>query len=181
MKRRSVFLLVFMQLLAVAQSAHAQQAAAFPVKPVTLVVPYRGNGPAINDLLGGQVDALFDSPATMAHVASGKLKVLGHGYERPNPRLPNVPAISRAGIPALSQFMAGGWFGLFIPAATPEPLQQRIHNDIQSILETREVRDALARTGVDPRVMTRSEFSSYLQGELERWGPVIRSRNIRPD
>lgn len=326
MKRRSVFLLVFMQLLAVAQSAHAQQASAFPVKPVTLVVPYvaggltdvlarvlaprlaekwgqnvlvenrtggsttigtahvarapgdghtllmtafgyignqimvpqlpydpkalaplamvadspsvlyvsarlpvtnladfiawgkanpgrltfassgnassphiaaeqfadmaglqivhvpyRGNGPAINDLLGGQVDALFDSPATMAHVASGKLKVLGHGYERPNPRLPNVPAISRAGIPALSQFMAGGWFGLFIPAATPEPLQQRIHNDIQSILETREVRDALARTGVDPRVMTRSEFSSYLQGELERWGPVIRSRNIRPD
>lgn len=144
-------------------------------------VPYRGNGPAINDLLGGQVDALFDSPATMAHVATGKLKVLGHGYDRPNPRLPNVPAISRAGIPSLSHFMAGGWFGLFIASATPEPLQQRIHNDIQGILETREVRDALARTGVDPRAMTRAEFSTYLQGELERWGPVIRSRNIRPD
>ncbi len=146
-----------------------------------LHVPYRGNGPAINDLLGGQVDALFDSPATMAHVATGKLKVLGHGYDRPNPRLPKVPAISQAGLPALQNFMAGGWFGLFIPSATPEPLQQRIYSDIRSVLETRDVREALARTGVDVRPMTRTEFSTYLQGELDRWGPVIRARNIRPD
>jgi tripartite-type tricarboxylate transporter receptor subunit TctC len=144
-------------------------------------VPYRGNGPAINDLLGGQVDALFDSAATMAHVATGKLKVLGHGYDHPNPRLPNVPAISQAGIPALAQFMAGGWFGIFIPSATPEALQQRIYNDIRSVLETREVREAIGRAGVDARTMTRTEFASYLQAELERWGPVIRSRNIRPD
>ena len=144
-------------------------------------VPYRGNGPAINDLLGGQVDALFDSPATMSHVATGKLKVFGHGYDQPNPRLPKVPAISQAGIPALSQFMAGGWFGLFIPSATPEPVQQRIYSDIRGVLETRDVREALARTGVDVRTMTRTEFSTYLQGELDRWGPVIRARNIRPD
>jgi tripartite-type tricarboxylate transporter receptor subunit TctC len=146
-----------------------------------LHVPYRGNGPAINDLLSGQVDALFDSPATMAHVASGKLKVLGHGYEQPNPRLPKVPSISQSGIPGLERYKAGGWFGLFIPSATPEPLQQRIHNDIRSVLEMREVREALARTGVDPRTMTRAEFAAYLQSELEHWGPVIRSRNIHPD
>lgn len=144
-------------------------------------VPYRGNGPAINDLLGGQVDALFDSPATMAHVASGKLKVLGHGYDRPNPRLPQVPAISQAGIAGLERYKAGGWFGMFIPSSTPEPLQQRIHNDIRSVMEVRQVHDALARTGVDPRSMTRAEFAAYLQSELEHWGPVIRSRQIRPD
>lgn len=144
-------------------------------------VPYRGNGPAINDLLGGQVDALFDSPATMSHVATGKLKVLGHGYDQPNPRLPKVPAISQAGIPALSQFMAGGWFGIFIPTSTPENIQQKIFNDMKAVMDNKEVREALLRTGVDVRSMTRAEFATYLQGELTRWGPVIRSRNIRPD
>lgn len=144
-------------------------------------VPYRGNGPAINDLLGGQVDALFDSPATMAHVHTGKLKVLGYGYDKPNPRLPNVPAISRSGIAELAKYMAGGWFGLFIPTATPEALQQKIHDDIQSVLQTRDVRDALSRAGVDPHGMTRAEFAAYLESELNRWTPVIRTRNIRPD
>lgn len=144
-------------------------------------VPYRGNGPAINDLLGGQVDALFDSPATMSHVATGKLKVFGHGYDQPNPRLPKVPAISQAGIPALSQFMAGGWFGIFIPTSTPENIQQKIFNDMKAVMDNKEVREALLRTGVDVRSMTRAEFATYLQGELTRWGPVIRSRNIRPD
>ena len=144
-------------------------------------VPYRGNGPTINDLLGGQVDALFDSPASMSHVATGKLKVLGHGYDKPNPRLPKVPAISQAGIPALSQFMAGGWFGIFIPTSTPENIQQKIFNDMKTVVDNKEVREALMRTGVDVRSMTRAEFATYLQGELTRWGPVIRSRNIRPD
>lgn len=144
-------------------------------------VPYKGNGPAINDLLGGQVDALFDSPATMSHVATGKLKVLGHGYSVPNPRMPGVVPISKSGIASLSRFEAGGWFGLFIPSATPDALQQKIYNDIRSVLENRDFREALGRTGVDPKIMTRAEFASYLQAELDRWGPVIRSRNIRPD
>ncbi len=144
-------------------------------------VPYKGNGPAINDLLGGQVDALFDSPATMAHVATGKLKVLGHGYSAPNPRMPGVPPVNKAGIPSLAKFEAGGWFGIFIPTATPEALQTRMYQDIRSVLEKPEVREAIGRTGTDPRLMTRAEMAAYLQSELERWTPVIRSRNIKPD
>ena len=144
-------------------------------------IPYKGNGPAINDLLGGQVDALFDSPATMTHVVTGKLKVLGHGYSAPNPRMPQVPPINKAGIPALARFEAGGWFGLFIPSATPEALQQRIHQDIRAVMDIREVTEAISRTGTDPRPMSRAEMGAYLQSELERWGPVIRSRNIKPD
>ena len=144
-------------------------------------VPYKGNGPAINDLLGGQVDALFDSPATMSHVASGKIKVLGHGYAAANPRLPSVPAISKAGIASLARFEAGGWFGIFVPSSTPEALQQRLAQDIRSVLEQRDTREAIARTGTDPRILMRAEFAAYLQSELERWTPVIRSRNIKPD
>jgi tripartite-type tricarboxylate transporter receptor subunit TctC len=144
-------------------------------------VPYRGNGPAINDLVGGQVDALFDSPATMMHVASGKLKVLGLGYDAPSPKLPGVPPISKAGVPELANFYAGGWFGLLLPTSTPEALQQRIYADVRAVLEQRDTHDAIEKTGVDARLMTRAEFAAYLQRELDRWGPVIRSRNIKPD
>lgn len=144
-------------------------------------IPYKGNGPAINDLLGGQVDALFDSPATMTHVATGKLRVLGHGYSAPNPRMPQVPPINKAGIPALARFEAGGWFGLLIPSATSEALQQRIHQDIRAVMDIREVSEAISRTGTDPRPMSRAEMGAYLQSELERWAPVIRSRNIKLD
>jgi tripartite-type tricarboxylate transporter receptor subunit TctC len=77
--------------------------------------------------------------------------------------------------------MAGGWFGIFIPTSTPENIQQKIYTDLKTVVENKDVRDALMRTGVDVRTMTRPEFAAYLQAELTRWGPVIRSRNIRPD
>ena len=110
-----------------------------------------------------------------------KIKVLGHGYAAANPRLPSVPAISKAGIASLARFEAGGWFGIFIPSSTPEALQQRLAQDIRSVLEQRDTREAIARTGTDPRILMRAEFAAYLQSELERWTPVIRSRNIKPD
>ncbi|WP_028602852.1 Bug family tripartite tricarboxylate transporter substrate binding protein [Ottowia thiooxydans] len=144
-------------------------------------VPYRGNGPAITDLVGGQVDALFDSPATMSYVTAGRLRVLGHGYANPNPRLPGVPPISKSGVPGLSGFEAGGWFGFFLPSSTPEALQQRLYTDIRAVLEQPGTQEALSKAGVDPRLMTRAEFTAYLQHEMDRWGPVIRSRNIRAD
>ncbi|MBH1962983.1 MAG: tripartite tricarboxylate transporter substrate binding protein [Comamonadaceae bacterium] len=144
-------------------------------------VPYRGNGPAITDLVGGQVDALFDSPATMSYVPSGRLRVLGHGYANTNPRLPGVVPISKSGVPGLEKFEAGGWFGFFLPTSTPEALQQRLYTDIRAVLEMPATQEALSKAGVDPRLMTRSEFSAYLQHELDRWGPVIRGRNIRAD
>jgi tripartite-type tricarboxylate transporter receptor subunit TctC len=144
-------------------------------------VPYRGNGPAINDLVGGQVDALFDSPATMQHVATGKLKALGIGSQTPNPRAPGVVPISQQGIPALATFSAGGWFGMFVPTATPQAIQLKLQADVRAVLETREVREGLGKAGVDPRVMTQPEFAAYLQHDLAYWGPIIRERNIRID
>jgi len=93
----------------------------------------------------------------------------------------SVSAISKAGIASLARFEAGGWFGIFIPSSTPEALQQRLAQDIRSVLEQRDTREAIARTGTDPRILMRAEFAAYLQSELERWTPVIRSRNIKPD
>lgn len=143
-------------------------------------VPYKGNGPAIIDLIGGQVDALFDSPATMAHVQTGRVKVLGVGSATPNPRMPGVPPL-RQTHPALANFLAGGWFGMFLPTSTPAALQQRIQADVRAVLELPAVHDGLAKAGVDPRVMSQPEFAAYLQADLQRWGPVFRERNIRLD
>lgn len=144
-------------------------------------VPYKGNGPAINDLLGGQVHALFDSPATMSYVQAGRLKALGIGSVAPSPRVPGVPPIASQGLPQLAGFTAGGWFGMFLPAATPPALQQRIAADVRAVLEKPEVRAALDRAGVDPRVMAPADFAAYLRQDLEHWGPIFRERNIRLD
>ncbi len=144
-------------------------------------VPYKGNGPAINDLVGGQVNALFDTVATMSFVNSGKLKVLGIGSPKPIARSPNVVPIAKSGVPALADFTAGGWFGMFLPATTPLDLQKKIYADVRSVLETKEVHDAILKAGLEPALMTQAEFSTYLKKDLDTWGPVIRERKIRLD
>ena len=144
-------------------------------------VPYKGNGPAINDLVGGQVNALFDTVATMSFVNSGKLKVLGIGSSKPIARSPNVVPISKSGVPALADYTAGGWFGMFIPASTPLDLQKKIYADVRAVLETKEVHDAILKAGLEPSIMSQAEFATYLKKDLDTWGPVIRERKIRLD
>jgi tripartite-type tricarboxylate transporter receptor subunit TctC len=144
-------------------------------------VPYKGNGPAINDLVGGQVSALFDTVATMSFVNGGKLKVLGVGSSRPVARSPNVVPIAMSGVAALADFAAGGWFGLFIPSSAPIELQKRIYADVQAVLETKDMHDAIYKTGLEPVLKTQAEFAAYLKKDLETWGPVIRERKIRLD
>lgn len=143
--------------------------------------PYRGNGPALNDLLGGQVQAMFDSSASMSYVRAGRLKALGVASEAPVARLQGMVPIARSGVPQLSNFAAGGWFGFFLPSKTPAELQQRIYADLRAVLETPEVREAIERAGVEPRLMTQPEFAAYLRAEHERWAPVIRERRIQLD
>ena len=144
-------------------------------------VPYKGNGPAINDLVGGQVNALFDSAATMSFVNSGKLKLLGIGSPKPVARAPGVVPISKSGVPALADFTAGGWFGMFLPSSTPTDLQKKIYADVNAVLETKDVQDAIYKTGVEPLLMSQAEFAAYLKKDLDTWGPVIRERKIRLD
>lgn len=143
--------------------------------------PYRGNGPALNDLLGGQVQAMFDSSASMSYVRAGRLKALGVASEAPVARLQGMVPIARSGVPQLASFAAGGWFGFFLPSKTPAELQQRIYADLRAVLATPEVREAIERAGVEPRLMTQPEFAAYLRAEHERWAPVIRERRIQLD
>ena len=144
-------------------------------------VPYRGNGPAINDLVGGQVNALFDSKATMSFVKAGKLKALGITSLQTSTLAPELKPIAQSGIPALANFATGSWFGVLVPEATPRDIQNRLYADIRAVLDTREMREAIDRAGVEPVRYSQAEFAAYLKAEADKWGPIIRSKNIRPD
>lgn len=148
--------------------------------PITHV-PYRGNGPAINDLLGGQVQALFDSKASLSYVKAGRLKALGVATLQKSSQAPELTPIAQVGVPALSKFTSGSWFGVLVPQETPREIQNRLYADIRSILETKSMQEAIDRSGTEPALMTQAEFAAYLRAESDKWGPVIREKNIRPD
>jgi tripartite-type tricarboxylate transporter receptor subunit TctC len=112
-------------------------------------------------------------------VQAGRLKALGVASAQPIARAPQLVPLAQSGVPALKQFIAGGWFGFFLPSKTPPALQQRIYADLRAVLEQPEVSASLERAGVEPRLQTSAEFAAYLQAEHDRWAPVIRDRNIR--
>ncbi len=144
-------------------------------------VPYKGNAPALADLLGGQVQAMFDSIGAMSHVRSGRLRALGVSTQARSTLAPELATLAESGDPALARFEAGSWFGLFVPAAAPTALQARLHADIAAVLATPAMKAEILKTGVEPRTLTQPEFATYLKRQLDTWGPVIRERNIRPD
>lgn len=144
-------------------------------------VPYRGNGPGLNDLIGGQVQGMFDSKAALAFVKAGKLKALGISSLKPSTLAPDLKPIAQSGVPELANFATASWFGVLVPEGTPKPIQTRLHADIRAVLDTPDMREAIDRAGVEPLPMTQAEFAAYLKSEAQRWGPVIRDKNIKSD
>ncbi len=142
---------------------------------------YRGNAPALNDLMGGQVDAMLDSSSSMSFVHAGRMKVIGVASDRPLARAPELAPLATAGVPELAGYACGGWFGFFLPAKTPAALQRRIYEDLRAVLALPEVREGIQNAGGEPREKTPAEFAAYLDAETQRWAPVIRERNIRLD
>ena len=144
-------------------------------------VPYRGNGPALTDLVGGQVQGMFDSKASLSFVKAGKLKAIGVSSLKPSSLAPDLKPIAQSGVPELANFATASWFGVLLPEATPKPLQARLYSEIRAVLDTTEMREGIDRAGVEPLLLTQAEFAAYLKAESERWGPVIRSKNIKAD
>ena len=144
-------------------------------------VPYRGNAPGLTDLVGGQVQAMFDSLASMSFVKAGQLRVIGIASAARSARAPDVPTLQEQGVQSLAGFRSGSWFGVFVPAGMPSELQSRLYADISAVLATPEMQDLIVRSGTEPVTMSQDEFADYLKAELDRMGPVIRSKNIRSD
>ncbi len=142
-------------------------------------VPYRGAAPALTDLLGGQVTALFaDAPVLMSQIEGGKLKPLGAASDRRNPMLPDVPTLAEQGY---ADTQADNWYGLLAPARTPPPVLAKINQAVRAALSDAQVRDKLVKSGAVPMPTSPEEFGQLLKRELVRWGKVIREKGIKEE
>jgi tripartite-type tricarboxylate transporter receptor subunit TctC len=140
-------------------------------------VPYKSSSGARNDILGGQVQMMFDTIATMAPSVEAKLvRALGTTGEERSPILPEVPTISEAGVPG---FRASGWVGIVAPAATPKPIVERLNTEIRKILGSAEIKDAWAKQGVVPLSMTAAEFGTFIGAEIDKWAKVAQAAGVK--
>lgn len=144
----------------------------------TTHVPYRGAAPALNDLLGGQIDYLFDPGVAMPHIRTGKLKLLAVGSPSRSPLFPEVPTLDEVG---LKGFDADTVFGFYAPAGTPPAIISRLNTEINRILGLPEVRERILALGGEPAPMTPAQFHDRAMDDARRFGAIIRERKIVGD
>lgn len=146
-------------------------------KVQTTHVPYKGAGPAVNDLLGGQVDMFVTTPpSVIGHVASGKLKAFAYAAKQRHPSMPNVPTSAEAGLPG---YEVESWFAVFAPAGTPAPVVARLTKEIKAIVESESYRKNINDQGAFATYMDPVALGSFVQSELALWADVIKSKNIQ--
>ncbi|ETF03421.1 MFS transporter [Advenella kashmirensis W13003] len=138
-------------------------------------VPYRGTSAAIADFLGGQVDAYFDTMQSMPYVKQGKLAVLGVASENRVPAHPEVPTIAQAGTPDV---IASSWFGVFVPAKTPEAVKTQIADAITDVMQDPETAKKIENLGTVIHVRDQQQFRQFFETETRRWGDLIKRLNI---
>ncbi|KAB2905547.1 MAG: tripartite tricarboxylate transporter substrate binding protein [Burkholderiaceae bacterium] len=142
-------------------------------------VPYKGSGPAVTDMLGGQMDLMFDSiTSARPHIQSGKLRALGVTTTRRSSALPDVPTIAEAGVPG---YEVSPWFAVFAPAGTPADVVARLNKVLNESMKQPDTLKKLESVGAEPIGSTPQELATHLAKELDRWGKLIKERNIRLD
>ncbi len=140
-------------------------------------VPYKGSGPAIQDVMGGQVDMMFDTTVVAGpHIQSGKVRAIAVSSAKRLEALPNVPTIAESGVP---NFEVVSWQGIFVPAGVPKPIVDRLHVEIMKILQTTEMQDRLKSLGMQPSSMTPEQVSAFQKAEVEKWAQVIKAAGIK--
>lgn len=141
-------------------------------------VPYKGGGPAINDLLGGQVQAMFSVPTAVAgHIKAGKLRALGYTGTKPLPGLA-IPSFAQAGLPG---FEINSWNGIFVPGGTPRAVVDKLSSEIATILAMPDVIEKLAAQGQEPWYQNADQFAASLVSDRQKYGAIIKAANIRLD
>jgi tripartite-type tricarboxylate transporter receptor subunit TctC len=142
-------------------------------------VPYKGIGPALNDVVGGQVTMMFGAmSAVLPHVKSGKLRALGVASIKRSATMPELPTIAEQGLP---RFEAVSWYALMAPAGTPAPIVDRLNAEIARSLAKPAIREKFAAQGLEPGGGKPQDLATEIQAETVRWGDVIRKQNIKPD
>ena len=143
-------------------------------------VPYKGAGPAINDLLGGQVLLMFSNPtSTVPHVKSGKLRALGVMDAKRNPSLPDVPTALEAGLPELSNVIE--WYGVVVPAATPPGVVQRLSGAVLRAMAAPEVVERVTQIGQTPSPAGAEPFARLIREDYARWQRVVKASGVKAE
>jgi len=141
-------------------------------------VPYKGEAPAITDLLGGQLPFMFSNvTASNPHVQAGKLRALAVTGLRRTPAVPGVPTMDESGLPG---FEIIGFFGIMAPAATPRPVVTRLNAEIAKVLARPETRERFAAQALEPGAMSAEQYADYIKAEAEKYGRLIRDAGITP-
>jgi tripartite-type tricarboxylate transporter receptor subunit TctC len=142
-------------------------------------VQYKGGGPALTDVIAGQVQMNLGSLVQMVpHVRSGKLKALGVGGAKRVAALPDVPTIAEAGVPG---YEANNWWGILAPAGTPGPILNRLYNEITAILDSPETRKRFELEGAEVMRMSPAEFANFVAQETVKWTRVVKDAGIKPE
>lgn len=140
-------------------------------------VPYRGSTPALTDLMGGQIQMMFDNlPADLPVIRSGRVRALAVTTAVRSPSAPELPTMIEAGVPG---FESQGWFSLLAPAGTPQAILDKINTEVNKILDTDSFKASLAKVGADPKGGSIDDFRKLIDTESQRWGKVIKFAHIQ--
>ncbi len=142
-------------------------------------VPYKGSSGARTDIVGGQVDVMFDAETTMAAMArEGKVRALASTGLTRSANLPDMPTVNESGVP---KFEATIWLGLMAPKGTPPEVVNRLNAEVRKIVGSPDVRAAWSKQGAVPMSMTVAEFDRYLQGDIANWANIVKVSGAKPD
>lgn len=144
-----------------------------------LHIPYKGSGPAVTDLLGGQVNYMFDSiTSAKPHILSGKLRAVGLTTAKRSSALPNVPTLAESG---LAGYEVSPWFAVFAPASTPKPIIAKLNAALLDAMKQPDIKAKFETIGAESIGSTPEELGKYLNQEIARWGKLIKDQNIKSD
>lgn len=144
-----------------------------------LHVPYKGSAPALTDLIGGQVQLMFDSlPSAMPFVKSGAIRALAVTTSKRTPALPDVPTIAESGYPG---FSISTWYGVWAPAGTPAAIVQKLSGEIAAIVRQPDVRAQFEKLGAEPVGNSPAEFSAFTKAELTKWAGIVKASGAKVD
>ncbi|WP_171015984.1 tripartite tricarboxylate transporter substrate binding protein [Ramlibacter sp. 2FC] len=145
-------------------------------------IPYRGSGPALLDMVAGNMDVMFDNlPSSLPQIRAGKLKALAVTSAQRSVALPDVPTVEQAGGPALKGYEASSWFGLLAPTGTPPEIVSRIQQEVAKSLNSPAIKDKLVAQGAIPSGNTPAQFAQLIESEHRKWAEVVKASGAKVD
>jgi tripartite-type tricarboxylate transporter receptor subunit TctC len=142
-------------------------------------VPYKGGGPAMLAVIAGEAQVMFSSIVqTVPSIQAGSLRALATGGEKKSPILPDLPTIGESGVPG---YIATNWWGLVAPAGTPQPIVDKLYAAVAELLKSADTQKYLANEGAAPVAMSAAEFGTFIEAEINKWGPVVKQAGMKAE